>query len=83
MLPSRYDEVVSYLLEAPLSVPAVDVGYCVVLALMGGRAVDDDFSNASHNGLRIMGYFDCAQHKYGTLPFATFPPKFRHKDTTS
>ena len=42
------DIVVANHLEAPGLVPAVDVGSGEVLALGGGRTVDDEFSDLSH-----------------------------------
>lgn len=49
------DVMVANHLEAPGLVPAVDVGSREVLALRGGRTVDDEFSDLSHrkNFLRI------------------------------
>lgn len=43
------DVVVAHHLEASLLVPAVDVFDGEVFALNGGRAVDDDFVDRSHD----------------------------------
>ena len=43
------DVVISNHLETPLPMPAVDVGYGIVLTLGSGRTVDDDFTNLSHS----------------------------------
>lgn len=47
------NEVVANLAEASLSVPAVNVGYCVILAFSGSTAMDDDFGDLSH-GLKVL-----------------------------
>lgn len=43
------DVMVAYFSVSLGSMPAVDVGYCVVSAFGGGRAMDDDLGDFSHD----------------------------------
>lgn len=65
------DEVIAYLAETSLSVPTVDVGYCVVLALDGGRTVDDDFGDLSHSVKRFLRLNTNLTNRTNNTPITT------------